>query len=416
VLVLWLVGWEIVAAAGGDRSWFGIPLGSWSVALSPWQAVQAAARPVFAGAFESQPFADPVYLFLVAAVVLSTLLNAAAIARVRVWNTVQEVRLRTSERPGQVARSGEDLAIHPAVAVHGAGGKVRPVWDNPILWREIRTWAYGKRILIIRLAYWAVFAACAVAVVASAGAGDSVAPGAVPAVAKPLVTLLVVGLILLNALAVTSLTSERDSRALDLLLVTDLSPKEIVFGKLGGAFYNAKEMIALPIALCAYLWIADHMTTENFVFLVGGLAVMNAFAAMVGLHAGITYANSRTAIATSIGTLLFLFLGVATCMRIMLAFSDSFESQFTAFAGFIAGGSLAMYVALGWRNPSPALGWASALTPFLTFVVITSFLLGNYGAVFLLTVFAYGFATGAMLVPAIYVFDVATGRTTAREE
>jgi hypothetical protein len=364
----------------------------------------------------SRPFADPVCLFLVAAVVIATLLNAAAIARVRAWNTAQELRLRTIERPGQLARSGDDVAARPAVSVHGAGGKVRPVWDNPILWREVRTWAYGKRILIIRLAYWAVFAACAAALVASAAEGDLAATGAVPGVAKPLITLLVVGLILLNALAVTSLTSERDSRALDLLLVTDLSPKEIVFGKLGGAFYNAKEMIALPIALCGYLWIAGHMTMENFIFLVGGLVVMNAFAAMLGLHAGITYANSRTAIATSIGTLLFLFLGVATCMRIMLAFSHSFEYQFTAFLGFIAGGSLAMYVALGWRNPSPALGWASALTPLLTFVVITSFLLGNYGAVFLLTVFTYGFATGAMLVPAIHVFDVATGRTTAREE
>jgi hypothetical protein len=75
-----------------------------------------------------------------------------------------------------------------------------------------------------------------------------------------------------------------------------------------------------------------------------------------------------------------------------------------------------MYVALGWRNPSPALGWASALTPLLTFVLITSFLLGNHGTVFVLTVFTYGFATGAMLVPAIHVFDVATGRTTVREE
>jgi hypothetical protein len=158
------------------------------------------------------------------------------------------------------------------------------------------------------------------------------------------------------------------------------------------------------------------VTTENFVFLLGGLAVMNAFAAMLGLHAGITYANSRTAIAMSLGTLLFLFLGIATCMRIMLAFSHSFEFQFTAFLGFIAGGSVAMYVALGWRNPSTALGWAAALTPLLTFVVITSFLLGNYGTVFLLTVITYGFATGAMLVPAIYVFDVATGRTTGPEE
>ena len=49
-------------------------------------------------------------------------------------------------------------------------------------------------------------------------------------------------------------------------------------------------------------------------------------------------------------------------------------------------------------------------------MAITSFLVGNYGSVFLLTVGTYGFATWAMLVPAIYVFDVATGRTTTRED
>ena len=60
---------------------------------------------------------------------------------------------------------------------------------------------------------------------------------------------------------------------------------------------------------------------------------MNAFAAMLGLHMGMNYANSRTAIATSIGTLLFLFLGVATCMRIMLAFSNSFEPNSRRLSG-----------------------------------------------------------------------------------
>jgi hypothetical protein len=175
-------------------------------------------------------------------------------------------------------------------------------------------------------------------------------------------------------------------------------------------------MIVLPMLLVAYLWLARALTTENLVFLLGGLVVVNVFAAMLGIHAGMTYANSRSAIATSIGTLLFLFLGIATCMRIMLAFTESFEYQFGAFLGFIVGGSLAMYVALGWRNPSPALGWTSLITPFATFFIITSFLLGQFGTVFLLTVCTYGFATAAMLVPAIYVFDVATGRTTVREE
>jgi hypothetical protein len=175
-------------------------------------------------------------------------------------------------------------------------------------------------------------------------------------------------------------------------------------------------MILLPVALCIYLWFVGHLSTENLGFLLGGQFVMTAFAAMLGLHAGITYANSRTAIATSIGTLLFLFLGIAACMRIMLAFTESFDNQFAAFLLFIGGGSVAMYVALGWRNPSGAIFWASALTPFLTFFVITSFLLGNFGTVFLVAAITYGFATWAMMVPAIDVFDVATARAGAREE
>ena len=415
ILVLWIAGLEIVAVVGAGGSWLEKDASFWVTALSPWQAVQAAAQPNFSGPAAGNPSADAVYAFLVFSLFVSAVLNGIAIALVRVWNPTREARPAMLEQKTIVATDGLTPVARSATEIHGAGGHVRRVWDNPILWREVCTWAYGKKILLIRLAYWAVFAVCAVALVGGTRSTSTLSSATLPDAAKPLVTLAVVGLILLNALAVTSITSERDSCALDLLLVTDLSPKEIVFGKIGGAFYNAKEMIALPILLCGYLWYAGHLTTENFVFLLGGLIVMNAFAAVLGLHAGITYANSRTAIATSIGTLLFLFLGVATCMRIMLAFSNSFAYQFTAFAGFIAGGSIAMYVALGWRNPSPALGWASALAPFLTFVGITSYLIGNYGAVFLLTVFTYGFATGAMLVPAIYVFDVATGRTTREE-
>ena len=271
---------------------------------------------------------------------------------------------------------------------------------------------------MIKLAYWAVFLVCAAALVTivSDQSATSAASAVIPATAKPLTAILVISLILLNAIAVTSLTNERDSRALDLLLVTDLTPKEIVLGKLGGAFFNAKEMIALPIVLCAYLWYSDQLTTENLLFLVGGLAVMNFFAAVLGLHAGMTYANSRTAIATSIGTLLFLFLGIATCMRIMLAFTSSFQYQLGAFLGFIGGGAVGLYVALGWRNPSAAIAVASGMLPFLMFFVIVSFLVGNFGVVFLVTAFTYGFATCAMLFPAISEFDVATGRTSTHEE
>lgn len=416
ILVLWLLSWEIVTAVGADAVWFGLPVKSWVIAMSPWQAVQAAARPVFASTEAVIPRFDPVVLFLITSFVESLALNLVSITRLRAWNPRQDIVPQLEGEGEHESNGGQVSAVdRPAVAIHSAGGKTRSVWDNPILWREIKTWAYGKRILVIRLAYLAVFIACA-AVLISQASTKGRTEAAVPAAAEPIVTLLILGLILLNALAVTSLTSERDSRALDLLLVTDLSPKEIVLGKLGGAFYNAKEMILLPMVLCAYLWFAGVLSTENFIFLLLGILVMNAFVAMLGIHTGMNYANSRTAVATSIGTLLFLFLGVATCMRIMLAFSDSFEHQLPTFLGFIVGGSIGLYVALNWRVQSNALTVVAGTAPIATIFAITSFLVGNYGAVFLVAVCAYGFATWAMLVPALYVFDVATGRTTAREE
>ena len=202
--------------------------------------------------------------------------------------------------------------------------------------------------------------------------GQSAAP---PQGALALAPLLLLSLVLVNAQAVTSLTSERDVRALDLLLVTDLTPKEIVFGKLGGVFYNTKEMVLLPMLLCVGLWLAGPLSLENLLYLLGGLAVLYVFAAMLGLHAGMTYANSGVAVATSLGTVFFLFVGVAVCMRIMMAFSGSFQAQFLPFFAFMVFGGVGLYVVLGVRNPSTAIGVASFLCPFATFYAITSYLL-----------------------------------------
>jgi ABC-type transport system involved in multi-copper enzyme maturation permease subunit len=413
IMALWLGAWEIAAAELAGTTWLGVPMPTWAVAMSPWQAIQQAAAPRFVASTDGW-MSDPVSWFLVASGGLTFILNLVAAVMVRVWNPPREVQPRSDEERAEAAARGAGTR---RLSVHSAGGKARRVWDNPILWREIRTWAYGKKIVVIHLAYWAVFLVCAAAILWLAPpAGGSSMGEAIPRSAKPLAALFVVSLILLNALAVTSLTSERDSRALDLLLVTDLSPKELVFGKLGGAIYNAKEMIALPITLCVYLWFVDRLSTENLVFLLGGLLVMNVFVAVLGLHAGMTYANSRTAIATSIGTLLFLFLGIATCMWIMLLFSDSFQRQLAPFLAFIVGGGIGLYAVLGWRNPSAAIACASGLAPFVTFYVITSFLRGDYGLAFVAATTVYGFATWAMLLPAISEFDVATGRTTAREE
>ena len=45
VLVLWIIGWQIVASGAMGATLGGISAEAWGLAMSPWQAVQEAARP-----------------------------------------------------------------------------------------------------------------------------------------------------------------------------------------------------------------------------------------------------------------------------------------------------------------------------------------------------------------------------------
>jgi ABC-type Na+ efflux pump permease subunit len=425
-LVLWLAVGEIVARGLWGERFGELPCQALAAGISPWQAILEATRPYVHDQPALGPLGTPVNLFLATAAAIALLLDGVAVAMIRVWNpSREEVRGKGKEEREEAGTPAADVALISSAGAavelpnQLASGKAdslspsstRRVWDNPVIWREIRTWAYGRKILVVRLAYLAIFALATAGLHLMHSAGASALQNQGVFILAPL---LLLSLVLVNAQAVTALTSERDVRALDLLLVTDLSPQEIVFGKLGGVFYNAKEVVALPMLLCIGLWLAGALGFENLLFVLGGLAVLYIFAAMLGLHAGMTYANSGAAIATSLGTVFFLFLGVAVCMRIMMAFSGSFSAQFLPFFAFMVFGGVGLYAVLGLRNPSTAIGVASFVCPIATFYAITSYLIVPPSplAMFLVTTAAYGFTTAAMLVPAICEFDVATGRTT----
>ncbi len=413
-LMFWLAAAEVVIAVGAlgpaGNNW-----ATWGAGLSPWRAVLIAARPDPTHGGTLPGIGSPLNLYLCVAAVVAIAANALAIWRVRIWNPSREMQ--------QVA-AGEDVFQRTDVGVPPSSGnaaalpakagttkrrqKSREVWSNPILWREVRTWAFGRKVLAIRVAYFLLWALSALALHAAV-ASDTMTRMEATLLFAPLAVL---SLMLVNALAVTSVTTERDLGALDLLLATDLTPPEFIFGKLGGAFYVAKEMVVLPLLLCGYLWWSGALTFENLTYLLLALALAYLFVATLGIHVGLSYANSRQAVAVSLGTVFFLFVGIAVCMRIMMSFSGSFELQLTPFLVFMVGGWIALFVALGVRNPSAALAWASGACPVFTFIAITSFLQGQTLGVFLVFAGAYGFTTAAMLIPAIYDFDIATGRTT----
>ena len=378
VLVAWVAAGEVVAGRFGPVA---------GAQVSPARAVFAAIEP--AGGTMLLPF-------LAVSAGLIVLTNILAVCRVRAWNTVQETRRRP-----ETTDAARSASVRPS----------RVVWNNPVLWREICTRAHGKAMLLVRLAWLVLFAAAVAGIVAEA---RQARPDGLT-VAIAVVPMALASLLAVAAMAVTSITTERDRGALDVLLVTDLEPSEFVWGKLLGVLTAAREIVLLPLVLCGALAAARITTIENAIYMSLGLATLICFAAVLGLYAGLSHPASRRAIAVALGTVAFLFVGVATAMRIMVAFGSSFELQLAPFLAVIVGGAIGLYAALSARNPSPAIGWASALLPALTFVAITAFLQGNALQVFLVAAAAYGFATLAMLVPAIGAFDLLTGRTTTGE-
>ncbi len=400
VLLLLVAAGEIVAGLGPDAI-------GWATAISPPRALVAATNSMsgLAGLWRSAAGG-----FVILGSLFSLVVLAIGIAKVRVWNPSREVRLKTpdpetSEEFQRDADSSEGLSSWKV-------RQPRPVWDNPILWREVRTWAYGRKILLIRAVFVFIFALITATVWYQIQSGAAMEPSgrigrAFPAVTIPVAILGVISLVLVNALAVTSITGERDGLALDLLLVTDLRPREFIFGKLFGVMYAAKELILLPLGLIVYLAVAGVMTIESMQYAILAAIGLYVFVTMLGIHSGLNYVSGRTATLASLGTVFFLCVGIAICMTIMVSFRGAFQLQLGPFLVMILGGGAALFAALGWRNPSSAIFTAAFALPLITFYAITQFLLQTdhlYVAASL--IFGYGFTTAAMMIPALSEFDV----------
>ena len=377
--------WFFLPGVGTGLAFFGIssPLAA-ATAFSPWQAVLSAANPLC-----------PVSLipYFIVCVSASILIFAPVVFLVRVWNPPRKIKIS-----GSCAPSSAEIDIH------AENRKFRPVWDNPILWREVRTAAYGRRLFLYLMGYRLLGVLCIYGIV------ESIAGPSLAAQLSLWLPLCLLSLILINTQNVTAITSERDGKTLDLILSSDLRPSEFVWGKLLGSVWNTIDMFAFPTIAAGCLYYFGHLSLEYTFYLIAGYWVLAFFCAALGIHTGMIYANSRQAIGSSLGTAFFLFVGVAVCLRMMLTFSGSFQAQFQPFLALIVGGGAALYLTLGVRNPSPAIALAAFGCPCATFYALVALLMNYSLGVFLVVSVTYGFAMAAMLIPAIYEFDIVSSK------
>lgn len=379
-------------------------VGSWIAAASPYRALLGVLNPLSAvstGAASVSAMSSVLILLTIAAI-----LSGYTVVRLRVWNPSQLLKQSVLE---------DETAPAESEASPATSRKHRQVWVNPVTWKEIVTRGYGRKVIFIKLAYIVLAALIGFSVVSAGPPDGSLVLGMVSPGAAAFLAIGVISLLLVNAQAVTSISTERDSNTLDILLATDISAKEFMTGKIIGALWNAREMVLVPILLIVWQMVSgasSGLTLENLIYLIISYSVLCLFAVMLGLHAGLTYENSRSAIGNSLGTMFFLFVGIFVFMLLLVEARSSFAIQMQSFIVFIGLGSIGLYSSLTHKNPSSALTLAAIMLPFLTFYAITDFLLGgSLGVCFWICV-AYGFAAIAMLIPSISDFDVALGRTT----
>jgi hypothetical protein len=208
---------------------------------------------------------------------LAVALSTWTILRLRVWNPSRE--LRQSVVAAVDPESTQESAATTPVRQH------RHVWNQPVIWREMRTRAYGRRMIWIKLSYIVLALAVAAYSLLAAGEPNRLVLGMVSPPAFAFLGIGILSLLLTNAQAVTSLTNERDGGTLDILLVTNIRPREFIAGKIGGALWNAREMILLPLLLLVVTSAMGHvksLTVENLVYVAVTWLVLSVFAVTLG--------------------------------------------------------------------------------------------------------------------------------------
>jgi ABC-type transport system involved in multi-copper enzyme maturation permease subunit len=403
-------------------------VGHWQQCADPFRALQSVHHSTEGSGLRLVP----AYIYSLVMVVITVLLNAWAMLWLRVWNPSGEPIMQR-EAPEEAEDKERLLAegrLRERASVHAAPGAVRRVGANPILWREIYTRAYGRRPLMVKFAYALVLGLICYSALAPLILRNERVPFAA---AYGLIPVGVLSLLLVTAQATTAITSERDIGALDLLLVTDLTPKEFIFGKLLGIMYNTKEYLLPPLLLAGvyglYGCLASPpkghpemqaaMNVTSLVCIIGAALVVLAFSMVLGIHVALRTSNSQMAILISLSTIFFLTVGTLVCISLILI-NRQFEYQWGSFVFFLIAGVGGLWWVLNGDRPSGALTWASWFCPLSVLYTVMNILVAKPGSQesadpvipFLVIFASFGFAIAAMLIPLVSEFDVAMGRTS----
>lgn len=226
--------------------------------------------------------------------------------------------------------------------------KPRRVWNNPIAWREAKTRASaGGRSAARWVFVVAALLGGLLLLIAHHNAWWTLNPAA-PAATRGWLTSIIwielaVILLTVTNTAATTLTREKESQTMELLLSTPLTSKYIIKGMWRGLVSFVLPLIAAPtitllmVVLVDLVLPAPNLTTPE-AFLVAPLSItaFTALAAMVGLHFSLHCKKTVQAVMTSTGVVMGAAGFLSLCMVGLSAGGAFFAAIFGPLSPFLA--------------------------------------------------------------------------------
>ncbi len=235
----------------------------------------------------------------------------------------KEVRAEQDAVP-QSETAGSAPSVQPAAALRSADAKAskakahasRVVSDHPVLWRELRLplLAGGRNrmalytILIAALGVyylWVYRISEYTFSLAFSEQGYNIVPTIIP---------LLLALLVSGFLTTSAITGERESRTLDVLMTSPLTPRQIVLGKYFGSLRRQWLAPAFILAHCSLLFLLGWLHPVGiFIILLTTLGPVALFTA-TGLMYSVVLARTTTAAVLNLLTILGLYAGVPLAM------------------------------------------------------------------------------------------------------
>lgn len=296
-------------------------------------------NPVFLvlSAVEPMPMMRPVTFQTNLAFLCLGLTVSASLIGVSIWRIrsvvvgqlgkVERGRERRRSLRARLAGAIEsDRFARMAPGTAGVSRKLRSLWPspsldhNPVYWRECQRKQPTRMDLISWGIYILFCGGFSIYAIQLALSGQTWGMGLgvfVNVVQVPL------GLLLLSVSAATSLSEERQRGSLDVLMVTPMSTRSIVWGKWRGAFRSVPPLLILPIGVA----LAQSTSSGRF----GAVALLAALilaygAAITSLGLALATWTSRMGKAVGLTTGIYVFLSIGWPFFAMLLFANWAEN------------------------------------------------------------------------------------------